>query len=107
MDNHCLVYITFPNREEAEKIARQLVERRLAACVNIIAGLSSIYRWQKKICCETEVVTLVKTRSQLFPAIEQFVAANHSYDTCCVLKIPLASGNNPFLQWIDNETRSS
>lgn len=107
MNEHCLIYVTFPNHEEAEKIARQLVEQRLAACVNIIPDLSSIYRWQEKICCEKEVVTLIKTRSQLFPAIEQFISTNHSYDTCCVLKIPLDAGNNAFLRWIDKETRPS
>ena len=107
MAKHCLIYVTFPNQEEAKKIAQQLVEQRLAACVNIMPNISSVYRWQEKICCETEVVTLIKSRCQLFPAIEQFISANHSYDTCCVLKIPLDAGNEAFLRWIDNETHPS
>ncbi len=98
------VYMTAGSREEAERIGRALVEERLAACANLFGGMTSIYRWNGAIETADEVVLIAKTRADLFERLEARVRELHSYDTPCILEIPLGRGHVPFLDWIRAET---
>ena len=100
----CLIYMTASNDAEARTIARILVQERLAACVNILAGMRSVYRWEGKIQEESEIVLIAKTRSDRVPALTDRVTEIHSYDCPCVVAIPIDGGNSDFLDWIDAET---
>lgn len=100
-----LVYITAENREEAEKIGGLLVEKRLAACANIIDGMQSLFWWENKLESGQETVLLVKTRESLVNELTEAVNAAHSYDCPCVVAIPVIGGNPDFIQWINDETK--
>lgn len=100
-----LVYMTVETTEEAEKIASHLVEKRLAACANMIEGMKSIYWWQDKIEKSNEVVLIVKTKASLFEELTEEVKKLHSYSCPCIVSVPITDGNNDFLSWIDKETK--
>ena len=100
-----LVYITAKDKEEARRIGRELVTNRLAACVNIIDGVNSIYWWEGSVRDESEAVLVAKTRKSLVPALIRKVKSIHSYTCPCVVSLPILDGNPDFLAWIANETR--
>ena len=100
----CLIYMTASNDAEARTIARILVQERLAACVNILAGMRSVYHWEGEIQEESEIVLIAKTRRDRVPALTDRVTEIHSYDCPCVVTIPIDGGNPDFLDWIDAET---
>ncbi len=100
----CLGYITCGSREEAERIARALLEERLIACANILDGLLSLYRWQGELARDRETLLLVKTRRPLVEAVIRTVRAEHSYECPCITFLPLAAGDPDYLAWIDQET---
>jgi periplasmic divalent cation tolerance protein len=99
-----LLYITASSRKEADKIGALLVEERLAACVNIIEGMSSIYRWEGRIHMETEVVVIAKTVADLIEKLSLRVKSIHSYMVPCIVSLPITGGNPDFLKWIEDET---
>ncbi|KWT64970.1 Periplasmic divalent cation tolerance protein CutA [Hyphomicrobium sulfonivorans] len=103
-DKPVLVYSTFPSAEVAEQVARELIERRLVACVNILPGMTSIYRWDGAINRDSEVVAIIKTRSQLAAKVMQEVAARHPYDNPALLVIEVADGGADYLKWLMTET---
>jgi periplasmic divalent cation tolerance protein len=94
------IYMTAGSVEEARSIARILVEERLAACVNIIGGMHSVYRWQDGIEEASEVVMIAKTSSDGFDALAARVRDLHSYDTPCIVALPLTAGDPRYLDWI-------
>jgi periplasmic divalent cation tolerance protein len=98
------VYVTASSREEALNIGRTLVGERLAACANIFDGVSSIYWWQGRLIEEGEVSLILKSTSDLIPALITRVKQLHSYDCPCVVALPIAQGNPDYLDWIDKET---
>jgi periplasmic divalent cation tolerance protein len=100
----CSCYITAGSRDEALKIGCALVEERLAACANLIEGVTSIYRWEGAIQQDAEVALLVKTRMEFVPRLAERVGALHSYDCPCVVALPIEGGNPAFLDWIVAET---
>ncbi len=100
----CLIYMTASNDAEARTIARILVQERLAACVNILAGMRSVYRWEGEIQEESEIVLIAKTRRDRVLVLTDRVTEIHSYDCPCVVAIPIDGGNPDFLDWIDAET---
>ena len=100
-----LVYVTAISKDEALKIARAVVEERLAACANVFQPITSIYWWDGKLQEEGETSFILKTRADLVDALTQRVKALHSYTCPCVVALPVAAGNPDFLAWIDNETR--
>ena len=100
-----LIYITTENKVEAERIGRILVEERLAACVNIIDGMNSIYRWEGKLIQDTETVLIAKTVQDKVSALTERVKALHSYDCPCVVALPIHDGNESFLNWVAGEVR--
>ncbi len=102
--SNSLVYMTTGSVEEARAIGRALVEARLAACVNIIDGMRSIYRWEGKIEEAGETVLIAKTRNALVDALTDKVRELHSYDCPCVVAVPIDGGNGAFHDWIAAQT---
>ena len=101
---YCLVYMTAGTADEARRIGAALVEERLCACANVIDGMTSIYRWEGRVQNDTEAVLIAKTREALVDALTERVKALHSYETPCVVAIPITGGNAEFLDWIGAET---
>jgi len=95
-----LVYITAGSKEEAAKIGGELIQSGLAACVNIIDHMNSIYMWEGKLQQDSEVVMIAKTMEQCVPALIDKVKSIHSYDCPCVVCLPVTQGHQPFLDWI-------
>jgi len=104
MERAVFVYTTYPSIVEAEKAGRALVDRRLAACVNILPGMISHYRWQGAIEHAEEVVMIVKTRASLAEPVRAAVKETHSYSTPAILVLPLESVDNDYLAWLLVET---
>jgi len=102
-----LAYITTANPEEAEKIGRLLVDKRLAACVNIVPGMRSLFWWQGALDHGEETILIAKTQQNLVEELTRVVIEAHSYDCPCVLALPVVGGNPEFIRWIREETRSS
>ena len=96
--------MTAPDADVAGRIASTLVDERLVACVNILPGLRSLYRWEGKLCDEGEVLCLMKTRLDLFPALRDRIAALHPYQVPEIIAVPLAAGHAPYLAWLAKET---
>jgi periplasmic divalent cation tolerance protein len=101
------VYVTARDADEATRIGRALVQSRLAACANVHAKITSIYRWQGELCEDTEAVLIAKTREALVAPLIEKVKALHSYDCPCVVALPVTDGNPDFLAWIEDETREA
>lgn len=99
-----LVYITTGSAEEAEKIARDVVERHLAACANILTGMRSLYWWEGKIAEGSECVLILKTVSSRVDTLLHHVKALHSYENPSILVLPVEDGYAPFLSWIAQAT---
>lgn len=99
-----MVYTTWPSVVEAEAAGRAIVADGLAACVNIMPGMLSIYRWQGEVERAQEAVMLLKTREDLAEPVAQAVRARHPYDVPAVLFIPVTGGDADYLDWIANET---
>jgi periplasmic divalent cation tolerance protein len=106
-DEPVLLYTTYPSVVEAGKAGRKLVEAGLAACVNVIPGMHSIYRWQGKIEDAEEAVMIIKTRTSLAEKVTAEVKAGHAYDTPAVLVLPILGGSQPYIEWIMKETESA
>ena len=98
------IYITCGSEAEAGNIGTVLVERRLAACVNILPGMRSLYWWQGKVESGRETVLIAKTRDDLVEELTEAVKAMHGYEVPCVVALPVTGGNRDFLDWIDSET---
>ena len=97
------VYITVGSPEEAHRIGRTLVEERLAACANLIGGMTSIYRWQGVVEQAAETVVIAKTKSALFTRLAQRVRELHSYDCPCIVALPITAAHPPYLDWIGEQ----
>jgi periplasmic divalent cation tolerance protein len=99
-----LILVTAGSQEEGLSIAHSLVDSRLAACVNIMSGLRSIYRWQGKIWDEGELLLLIKTRMALFEQVEGKLKEIHSYEVPEIITIPITRGSEPYLNWLREST---
>ena len=104
MDQALLVLTNVPNLECAQLIARTLVEARLAACVNLLPAVQSIYRWQGQIEEATEITLLIKTTSQQVDSLQTAIVKLHPYDVPEIIATPIVAGYAPYLQWIATET---
>ena len=104
MERVVFVYTTYPSIVEAEDAAKALVTQRLAACVNILPGMISHYRWQDAMERSEEVVMLIKTRASLAETVSAEVKTRHSYDSPAVLVLPIESVEQTYLAWVMAET---
>ena len=103
MTDKIVVFTTCDSLEIASKLARNLVEQRLAACVNILPGARSIYRWQEKIEDTTEWLLVIKSRRDLFFALRTAVEKLHTYEVPELIAIPVVDGSEPYLAWLDSK----
>lgn len=101
--NFIFVYITNPTKEEARKITKHLLEKRLIACANIFP-INSLYWWEDKIADENEFVLIAKTSEDKFEKVKNEVEKIHSYTIPCIIKIPVSS-NKKFFDWLKNEIK--
>ena len=100
----CWVYMTAGSFKEAKRIGQILVSQNLAACVNLLENMTSIYNWEDKIEEDQEVVIIAKTSKTLMPKLIETVNSLHSYDCPCILELPIQGGNPEFLSWIESQT---
>jgi periplasmic divalent cation tolerance protein len=107
MEPAVFVYTTWPSTVEAEKAGRAIVERRLAACVNILPGMVSHYWWEGKVDRGEEAVMIIKTRASLASAVSDAVKELHSYTTPAILVLPLESVEKTYLGWLMAETEAA
>jgi periplasmic divalent cation tolerance protein len=107
MERAVFVYTTYPSIVEAEETGRALVAQRLAACVNILPGMISFYRWQGALERGEEVVMLIKTRASLAEAVRAELKARHPYETPAILVLPIESVEQTYLAWVMAETEQS
>jgi periplasmic divalent cation tolerance protein len=99
-----LVYITTKDKQQARLIGKTLVEERLAACVNIIDGMQSIYWWEGAINEDNEAILIAKTRNSLLEKLTDRVKSLHTYTCPCIVAIPISGGNTDYLGWIKETT---
>lgn len=104
---HLLVLCTCPDHALAERLARSLVEARLAACVNVLPRLESIYRWQGQVETAEEWLLLIKARAADYPALERHIRDLHPYQVPEVIALPIVQGLAAYLAWIDDPERTS
>jgi periplasmic divalent cation tolerance protein len=97
-------YVTAPSRVEALRIGRTIVEERLAACANVLDGMTSVYWWQGALEQAGEAVLILKTRTELVERLTARIRELHSYDCPCVVALPIEAGNPAYLDWIARET---
>ena len=99
-----IVLTTVGDRETALKIARHLIDRRLAACVNVLAPCTSVYRWQGKTEEAQEIPLLIKTRGEAYPQVEAAIRQVHPYELPEIIAVPVQRGLPAYLQWVASET---
>jgi len=99
-----IILVTASSEEEAKKIAQVLVEKRLAACVNLIKDIRSIFRWKGKLSDEKEILLVIKTRKKLYKNVEEEVISLHSYEVPEIIALPIILGSKDYLYWVDSET---
>jgi periplasmic divalent cation tolerance protein len=99
-----LTYITTKDKQQARLIGKTLVEERLAACVNIIDGMQSIYWWEGAISEDNEAILIAKTRNSLLEKLTDRVKSLHTYTCPCIIAIPISGGNRDYLGWIKETT---
>jgi len=100
-----LVYITTKDKDEARKIGKELVKARLAACVNIIDKMNSMYWWEGKVQDDNEAILIAKTKESLVPELIKKVKSIHSYSCPCIISLPILDGNKAYLDWLEKETK--
>jgi periplasmic divalent cation tolerance protein len=105
LSDFIVVFVTCGSEEEALKIARALVEERLAACANIVSPLRSIYRWEGKIWDEKEWLLIIKTQQSTFEDLSKRVKALHSYSVPEIIALPIVEGSPAYLNWIEENTK--
>jgi periplasmic divalent cation tolerance protein len=101
-----VVFSTFPSPEKAAEIARTLVEERLCACANLAPGVRSIYRWDGKLCDDTETLAIIKTTHERQDALIARLVELHPYDVPEALALPVHAGNAKYLEWVAEATGS-
>ncbi|MGQ9843478.1 MAG: divalent-cation tolerance protein CutA [Spirochaetota bacterium] len=102
---YCVIFCTVPNNEVGLDIANTLVSKQLAACVNIVPGLTSIYTWEGKLCNDQEFLLIIKSKNNLFAHIEEAIKKIHPYKVAEIISLPVISGSNEYLQWIQTVTK--
>lgn len=101
----CVILCTVPNKDVALDIANNLVSNKLAACVNIVPGLTSVYTWKGEICNDQELLCIIKTKKTLYLEVEETIKKLHPYEVAEIIALPISSGSADYLQWIENVTK--
>lgn len=107
MSNDLIVFVTAPNRDEAARIAEALVSERLAACVNIVATIESIYRWKGEVTHDSESLMIIKTTQVCYQELERRVKELHSYTTPEVVALRIDQGSEQYLNWLRDSTSTN
>lgn len=102
MSNHLIIFCTCPNEQTASSIAEKLIGDNLAACVNILPGLTSVYRWQDRIETEQESLLMIKTRRDAYPLAERCIQEAHPYELPEIVAVSLGHALPEYLKWIDS-----
>ena len=105
MTDKIVILVTAANRDEGRKIARHLVEAQLAACVNVIPAIESVYRWQGQTLEEGECLLIIKSAGALFAEIESNIVRLHSYQTPEIICLPIVEGSRKYLQWMSESVK--
>lgn len=100
-----VVFSTFPNPDKAAEVARTLVTDGLAACVNIVGPVRSIYRWKGEVQDDTETLAVIKTTRETFDAMKARLVELHPYEVAEVIALPVEAGHAPYLDWVEAETK--
>lgn len=103
MSEYIIVFVTVPERSEAEKIASVILEKRLCACVNIVPGLKSMFHWQGNIDNTDELLLIIKTKSDLFMDLARQIKELHSYTVPELIALPIVAGSKEYLDWMEQE----
>ena len=106
MTDQIVVLSTCASEQEAERLARMLVDRRLAACVSVVPGVQSFYRWQGAVQSAAEWLLIVKSSRSLFPALSSALEQEHSYEVPEVLALPVVAGSANYLNWMASNLRT-
>lgn len=106
MKSYIQISTTTETKEQAQKIARYLVEKKLAACVQITGPIESTYRWKTKVETADEWLCLIKTRTTLFKKVEAAIKKLHSYETPEIIAVPIIKGSKEYLHWLNDETEN-
>jgi len=107
MHEYIQIMTTVDQQEEAEKIAHELLHKRLAACVQIIGPIKSYFWWQDKIEKAAEYLCLIKSRRDLYPTAEEAIKQMHPYEVPEIIAVPIAAGAGGYLQWLATELRTA
>jgi len=101
----CIVITNLPDRDSAGRLAHALIEKRLAACINVLSPCRSVYRWHGKTEDAEEFPMLIKTTLERYPELEAAIRAGHPYELPEIIAVPLAGGLPAYLEWVDSETK--
>ena len=105
MNSHCsLVLCTCPDQATAESLARTIIESSLAACVNLLPGVQSIYRWEGRVELSAEILLLIKTARRCLPELEECIRTNHPYEVPEIIALDITSGYVAYLDWVLSST---
>ena len=100
-----VIFITTSDEQEAQAIAKLLLEKRLIACANIVSKVNSIFWWQGNLESENECMLILKTKAPLLDEVVEMVKSSHSYDVPEIIALPIIGGNDDYLKWIGDETK--
>ncbi|HXT01022.1 MAG TPA: divalent-cation tolerance protein CutA [Elusimicrobiota bacterium] len=100
-----VVLVAVPTGGKAESMADSLVESRLAACVNVLPGVVSIYRWKGRVHRDAESLLVIKTTVARYPALERWIKAHHAYETPEIISLPVAAGSKEYLSWLASSVK--
>ncbi len=106
MDDYLLVISTVSSETEGKNIAQKIVEERLAACVTVTSAVQSFYWWEERIANDQEFILFIKTKTSLFPKLEQRIKTLHSYQVPEIIALPIHTGSRDYLNWITQNTQS-
>ena len=107
MADYIQLFTTTEKREDAEIIAREVVKKRLASCAQVVGPIKSTYWWKEKIEQTEEWLCIMKSRSDLYDELEEAIKNIHPYEVPEIVAVPIVSGSQSYLEWLDNEVRSS
>ena len=101
---YCMVFTTISKKEEAKKLAKSILDKRLASCIQL-EKIDSLYIWEEKVFDEEEYLLRIKTKSSLYKELEKYIKINHSYDLPQIIKLSIDEGYEEYLKWIDSVTK--